>query len=206
MTIDTPEPAAPEPAAPEPTTPPEESWPEMRARLSRLIMPGPGPEPAPPPEPELPPLAGPPFDWRAMAERLLLLALLGSATTAATIAEVRPAMLFLAGSGGGWLASRLFGRLRESWGLRVWARDNWASPRAPARYAAHAIGWSIYSPATAALSVAVLGAVLSGAASATLAALSGASLSESWAAFVAFVVSQIVYAAGRRPHEIAPRP
>lgn len=161
------------------------------------------------PLPEQPP--GPaPFDWRGLAVRLVGLLLVGGLTTGAIVAELRPALLFIAGGGGGWLASRFLSWARAEagggYGLRVWARDNWHAPAAAPRLAARVVGWAIYSPATAALSVAVLGAVLSGAATALLAALSGAPLSEAWAAFVAFVISQLVYFSQRTPRERAPRP
>lgn len=154
---------------------------------------------------------GPPaFDWPGLAARLLGLLLVGGLTGGAIVAELRPVLLIIAGSGGGWLASRFFAWAREEkgggYGLRVWARDNWNAPAPLARLAAHAVGWSVYSPATAALSVAILGALLSGAASAVLAALSGAPLSEAWAAGVAFVISQIVYLWNRTDKERQPTP
>src|SRR5262245_10916154 len=97
--------------------------------------------------------------------RFAELALLGGLTYAGVTQELRPLLLFVAGAGGGVYASRLFGWVRANTDIQSWVTVNyhggWSSPL---EVVAGMVGWLFFSPATAALVVAAIGAIFSGAA------------------------------------------
>lgn len=128
------------------------------------------------------------FNWKALVLALLQLALLGGLTVAAVFNEVRPALELLAGAGGGWLASRVFAWVRSRKDLVAWIDS---SGGVFTSYIKQAIAWIFFSPATAAATVFGLGVAISASAGFALAYFSGTPLNESWAALVAFVVSQV---------------
>lgn len=142
---------------------------------------------------------------RVWVVRVGLLLAAGGVTAGALIAELRPLLLLVAGGGGGVLASRVFAAIRGADGLRSWVVRHWDGPRWEMRLLAQIVGYGCFSPRTAALMVALLGAVFSGAATAILAWAGGAPINEAWAAFVAFVASQLVYL-WRKPWSLSSTP
>lgn len=127
------------------------------------------------------------FNWRLALIRLLQLVLLGTITVGAVVEEIRPLLEFLAGAGGGYLASKLFTAIRTDERLKAWIE-------APGQQALKGVvAWLFFSPATAAGVVFFLGALVSAGASFALSWASGAPLNEAWGVLVSFLASQATY-------------
>ncbi len=144
-------------------------------------------------------------DVESVVLRLLVLLLTTGLTWAAVAKEVQPVLVLLSGSGGGYLASRLFARLRASQRLKVWVLVYALHKNALWRWLAVAVEQLVFNTRTSAIVVALLGAGISGGAAALLAVMSGAPVSQAWASFVAFLASQVVYIVRYKPPSLAAR-
>jgi hypothetical protein len=137
------------------------------------------------------PLSAPNF--RAFIVRFLVLALTGALTGAAVTAEITPILLFVAGSGGGYLASVWYEHFNQWDRLGGMVYTWYTRGNRLQRGIAWLLAEVFFEKRTAALTVFIMATLLSGGATAVLAFFSGATLSGAWSALVAFIASQALY-------------
>lgn len=132
------------------------------------------------------------IDLRGIVLRLFVLLATGALTGAAVLQELTPVVLFLAGSGGGIVASWLYERASWSVWLSSWVLAYWDG-NVVQRSLARAVEFLFFDKRTAATVVFALSTLLSGVATAALTYLSGQPLSAAWTALLAFAASQVLY-------------
>lgn len=133
------------------------------------------------------------LDIRRLGMRLVAALVLGSGAWIDAQSDLDRVLVWLAGAGGGYCASRLFTWLRSESERSGLAKNNWNSPSVLRRMIARASGYLFLSPKLAPLTVCLLGAGISGSAVLALELVRGGSLNQGAAALVAFLVSQGVY-------------